>query len=207
MTGAVATATPTSAPHLPSVEIAGHHILDAYSALRHDLDDLLAGHPAQRVEFVLANDTDLDWHRLGSALFAGDWAEGASLSERMRAHRAIGGAIENIGGTGAALGFSCSLHDDMAGELIAFFVLLGCTSASGEPQVELYADVMPRAAFEGIARDEEEIVHRIADKLESRDIRRDTAHLHLGFGKLDLALTATHSGGAKGVVELAISYA
>lgn len=200
-----ATATDAGiAPH--TTPIAAHDILGAFETLRGDLATMQHAAPARQVEFVIANDTELEWRLMGDALHAGAWLEAALPPEVISRFQAVGATAENArGGVGASLGFRHDFHDEAAGTLSAFFIVFGASPKATADRVELYSGVMPKAALDGMAHDGDEFVLRVGEKLEDRGGARRAQHTHITLGDLDLALTATYSGAAPGVVELAIT--
>ncbi|WP_226622870.1 hypothetical protein [Alloyangia pacifica] len=193
-------------PH--TAPIASHDILGAFEALRGDLGTMQHPAPALQVEFVIANDTELTWRLMGTALHAGEWLEGALPPELISRFEAVGATAEtHRGGVGASLGFRHDFHDARAGLLSAFFVVFGASPQATADRVELYAGVMPKAALDGMAHDGDEFVMRIGEKLEDRGGARRAQHTHITLGNLDLVLTATYSGTEPGVVELAVTHA
>ena len=193
-----------SPPH--STPIRAHDILGAFEAMRGDLGAMPHPAPAQQVEFVIANDTELTWHLMGDALPAGDWLETAQPPQVIAGFQAVGATAENsAGGVGASIGFRYDFHDESVGTLSAFFIVFGACPKSTADRVELYSGVMPKRALDGMAHDGSEFVLRIGEKLEDRGGDRRAQHQHITLGDLDLALTATYSGTVPGVVELAIT--
>lgn len=192
------------APH--TTAISSHDILGAFEAMRDDLDAVLHAPPARQIEFVIANDTELEWHLMGEALHAGAWLEEALPPTAIERFQAVGTTVEGAsGGAGASLGFRHDFRDEAAGMLSAFFIVFGACPKSTSDRVELYSGVMPRAALDAMAHDGDEFVLRIGEKLEDRGGDRRAHHQHITLGDLDLALTATYSGTVPGVVELAIT--
>ncbi|WP_353471594.1 hypothetical protein PVT71_09765 [Salipiger sp. H15] len=199
------TATPAATPP-HTTPIAAHDILGAFEAMRVDLGARQHPAPALQVEFVIANDTELDWHLMGNALHAGAWLEDALPPEGIARFQAVGATVENPkGGVGASLGFRHDFRDETAGMLSAFFIVFGASPKATSDRVELYSGVMPKAALDGMAHDGDEFVLRIGEKLEDRGGSRRAQHQHITLGDLDLALTATYSGTVPGIVELAIT--
>lgn len=195
---------PGISPHTTS--IAAHDILGAFETVRDDLGTMQQPGAALQVEFVIANDTELSWHLMGDALHAGEWLEDAMPPAMISGFQAVGATAQNIrGGVGASLGFRYDFQDAAAGTLSAFFIVFGASPGATADRVELYAGVLPKAALDGMAHDGDEFVLRVGEKLEDRGGSRRAQHTHITLGDLDLTLTATYSGKATGVVELAIT--